>query len=494
MRKLLSPRILLLPLLALFLASCTVSRSAITGKKRAYAYTWQQEVEIGRTADPQIVAQYGVYDDEQLTAYVSRVGQKVLANSHLQRPDASEEFKNTEFTFRILDSPVVNAFALPGGYIYVTRGLLAHLQNEAQLAVVLGHEVGHVVARHSSQRQLSGTLAQVGVIAGAIGGHMLGVDPNSVLQAGGMAAQLFLLRYSRDNERESDALGVEYSAMTGYDAAEGAKFFTTLKRISEASGQSIPGFMSTHPDPGEREAKIPQMAQEFSAEYEMDDVYEGGYLSAINGIVYGEDPRQGFVEGGMFHHPVLKFSYPIPSDWIYQNSPQRVVVASKEQDAYVIFDLDPEAQSAADGAQQLGSQEGVNVTQSGGTTVNGLRAHVLEASATDQNQNQLRILAYFIEYDSRIYRFIGLTTAQAYSGYQRLFQNTMRGFRRLTDQRLINKQPLRLDVSQASRSGAFQTFIPDQLPSSLNAEELAIVNQLNLGTLVDQGKILKLIK
>jgi predicted Zn-dependent protease len=494
MRIIFNPRLLLVAVLAMFLTGCAVSRSPITGKKRAYAYTWQQEIEIGKTADAQIIAQYGVYDDEDLTAYVTRVGEKVLQNSHLRRPDAAEEYRNTQFTFRVLDSPVVNAFALPGGYVYVTRGLLAHLQNEAQLAVVLGHEVGHVVARHASQRALSGTLAQVGLIAGAIGGEMLGVDGRSILQGGGLAAQLLLLRYSRDNERESDELGVEYSAMTGYDAAEGAAFFTTLKRISEQSGASIPGFMSTHPDPGEREAKIPQMAATFSEQYQMTNVNEQGYLSAINGMVYGEDPRQGFVEGGMFHHPVLKFSYPIPSDWLYQNSPQRVVVASKEQDAFIVFDIDPEAANAADAARRLGGEEGLTVRQSGATTVNGLPAYALEADAVDQNNTALKILAYFIQYDSRVYRFIGLTTAQGYVGYQRLFQNTMRGFRRLTDQRLLNKQPLRIGVSPAARDGAFQTFLPQRLPESMSPEELAIVNQLNLGTIVSRGTILKLVQ
>ncbi len=140
-------------LLTTFLAGCvSVERSLVTGNKRAFGYTWAQEVQIGNEADPAIVAQYGLYDNAQIASYVENLGQELLQTSHLRRPDTPAEMRNTPFAFRVLDSPVVNAFALPGGYIYVTRGLLAHLDNEAQLAVVLGHEIGHVVGRHASKR------------------------------------------------------------------------------------------------------------------------------------------------------------------------------------------------------------------------------------------------------------------------------------------------------------------------------------------------------
>lgn len=198
-----------------FLTSCSVSRSPVTGKKRAYGYSWQQEIALGKEADPQIVAQYGLYDDKDLAEYVNRIGQEVLAKSDMKRPDQLQEYKDTEFFFRVLDSSVVNAFALPGGYIYVTRGLLAHLENEAQLAVVIGHEIGHVAARHGSQRAFEGQLGQLGVIAGAIGGAMAGVNPNQILQAGSQATQLLFLKYGRDDELESDRLGVEWSAHSG---------------------------------------------------------------------------------------------------------------------------------------------------------------------------------------------------------------------------------------------------------------------------------------
>ena len=253
---------LLIPLF--FITACVVQRNPVSGNKRALAYSWDKEVEIGTQADSEISAQFGVYDDENIQDYIDQIGQEMLEVSHMRREDTDPKFKNTPFTFRVLNSPVVNAFALPGGYVYVTRGLMTHLNNEAQLAVVVGHEIGHVAARHASQRALSQTISQIAVVGGSIlGQELLGLPGRSLMNLSSQAAQLILLSYSRDHERESDQLGVEYSARQGYLAAEGAEFFTSLKRISEKSGQPIPTHLSTHPDPGEREKNIPRMAEEW---------------------------------------------------------------------------------------------------------------------------------------------------------------------------------------------------------------------------------------
>jgi len=215
----------------------TTGTNPISGNKRAYAYSWEEEVKLGTEADKQIQQQYGIYENKELQQYVDRVAQKVLAESHMRRPDAQAKFRNTEFTFRVLDSPIINAFALPGGYVYVTRGLLAHLNNEAQLAVVLGHEIGHVAGRHASKQAAKQQFMQGLLVGGAVAGQVAfgGNVGENVLGLGGSAAQLLSLSYSRGNERESDQLGVEYATMAGYDAAEGAEFFTSLKRKQKQS-------------------------------------------------------------------------------------------------------------------------------------------------------------------------------------------------------------------------------------------------------------------
>lgn len=207
-------RIALITIAALFVSFCVVQRSPVTGTKRAYGYSWEKEVQIGKQADQQIQQQYGIYDDEELLNYVKDVGREVLAVSHMRRADTPEQYKNTEFHFRVLNSPVVNAFTLPGGYVYVTRGLLAHLENEAQLAVVLGHEIGHVAARHASQLAFEQQVGKLALLGGAIAGQELqGVPGGEILDLGSQAAQYLFLKYGRDDEWESDRLGVEYAAM-----------------------------------------------------------------------------------------------------------------------------------------------------------------------------------------------------------------------------------------------------------------------------------------
>ena len=236
LKKSFSNLFVLIIVITLLVSGCvSFQTSPVSGNKRVYGYSWQEELRLGREADSEIIAQYGLYDNPELAAYIDSLGQLLVGVSHFNRETTPTEYQDTPFTFRVLNSPVVNAFALPGGYVYVTRGLLAHMDNEAQLMLVLGHEIAHVAARHASQRAAEQQFGQLAIIGGAVIGESLGYDGGQILEMSGTTAQLLFLRYGRDDERESDKLGVEYAAMQGYVAAEGGKFFTTLKRISEKS-------------------------------------------------------------------------------------------------------------------------------------------------------------------------------------------------------------------------------------------------------------------
>ena len=486
-------RIVLILVASLFLLDgCAVQKSPITGKKRAYGYTWAQEVQIGRESDPQIVAQFGLVDDQSLQNYVERIGEEILAVSHMRRADTDPEFANTPFTFRVLDSPVVNAFALPGGYIYVTRGLLTHLNNEAQLAVVLGHEIGHVAARHASQRAASQQFGQLGLIAAAIGGQAVlgGSAAQNILDLGGTAAQLLFLKYGRDDERESDELGVDYAAQAGYKPSEGADFFTTLKRMSEASGQAIPSFLSTHPDPGNRYSNIIDMSQrwEQSANLEVD---QQTFYNRIEGLVLGENPRQGFTRSGTFYHPDLKFRFPVPSGYQVINQATQVGLIEQNQKAIMVFTIAQDARSPRDAASELTNQQGIQVLDQGSTSVNGLNAYFVVGDAQTQS-GTVRFANYNIEYNGTVYTFLGYTTQQLFAQYEDDFARTMRGFDRLTDSSILNIQPTTLRVVNASRSAPFRSFVPSNLPEQFDAQELAILNQVELDTQIPAGTPLKL--
>lgn len=493
MKKLLSHSILFLALMVLT-STCALQESPITGQKRAYMYSWNQEIEIGRDVDKEIVAEYGLYEDAAVEEYVLNLSNRVLAVSHMRRDDAQDMYKNTEFTFRVLDSPVVNAFALPGGYIYVTRGLLAHLNNDAQLAVVQGHEIGHVAARHASQRGLQQTIGQVAVIGGAIlGQELLGLPGETILNLSSTAAQFLFLSYSRDNERESDRLGVEYAAMDGFAAEEGAAFFTSLKRMSENSGQSIPNMLSSHPNPGEREQNIPKMANEWREKgYEQTERNTERYMQMLDGMVYGDNPRNGFVDENRFVHPELKFQYPVPQGWRVINQPSQVVYVNPDGDAVMILRIDSQSATPRQSVEQFISQDGFEIqSQNEATSSDKWRAYEADVIVQDEG-GRLGLNVYSVEYDGRIYRFINYTEEAKFGSVSQTFSNVTNGFDELTESRIINIEPVRLRVSQVNRNTRFRDLLPSELPMNIEAEEIVILNQVHMDDMIPAGTYIKI--
>lgn len=484
---------IVLLMLVLLTGSCTVQKNPVTGSSRLLAWNWNQEVQIGREVDQELVAQYGLYDDEEVAKYVHDLGKVILAESHMRREGTDRQFRETEFFFRVLDSPVVNAFALPGGYVYVTRGLMVHMNNEAQLAVVVGHEIGHVAARHASQRALRQTLGQIAIIGGAVlGQEFLGLPGESILNLSSQAAQLIFLSYSRDAERESDRLGVEYSAMAGYDAAEGAAFFTSLKRLSDQAGQAIPTMLSSHPDPGEREKAIPRMAAEWAEKgYEQTVTNEERYYQMIDGMLYGENPREGFVDNGQFVHPELAFRFPVPQQWHVINQRNEVILLSGEQDAVMILRIDAQASTARESVQQFIGQEGIQVNSQAEAQSSGQYTAYQADVTIPQREGDLRALIYAVEYDGRVYRFINYTTTGKWDNYAAALRQVPEQFNRLTDRRILEVKPVRLSVVAAPRTDQFRNLLPSTLPMGITAEEMAIVNQVQLDEQIPAGRKLK---
>lgn len=486
----------LLPVLivALLVNACvTMQVNPVSGNKRAFGYTWEQEVEIGRESDKEIIAQYGVYDNQDIGRYVSNLGQELLEDSHMRREDTAPKFKNTEFTFRVLNSPVVNAFALPGGYVYVTRGLLAHLNNEAQLSVVLGHEIGHVAARHASQRAAEQQFGQLAILGGALIGESVGLNGGNILQLSSQTAQLLFLKYSRDDERESDRLGVEYAAMNNYRAAEGADFFTSLKRISENSGGGIPTHLSTHPDPGEREQTIPELARNWEQKgYEQTILDKDEYMQLMDGMIYGNNPREGFERNNMFYHPDLAFQFPVPSGFSVINQASSVVLVNEQQDAIVQFSIDSQNNSAQASVSSFVNQEGISVQESGAFNSGGISGFQAEALASTQDGNEVKLLVTALSYNGNVYRFLSYTPSGQYQQYENEFMEVVRGFDELNDRSILNIDPVRLNIVRAPRTAAFSELLPANLPMDATAEELAIVNQVSLNETIEKGTWIKI--
>jgi len=415
-----------------FLAACAVN--PVTGKKQLVLMSEQQEIALGAQSDPQIIAQFGLYDNATMQQFMNTHGQDMVKVSH--RPDL-------KFQFRILDSDVVNAFAVPGGYVYFTRGIMAYFNNEAEFAGVLGHEIGHVTARHSVEQYTKSTVAQVLLIGGMVVSKEIRAFANEAQSAMG----LLFLKYSRDNESQADGLGVEYSTKVGYDAHQMADFFKTLKSLSDDSGNQIPTFFSTHPDPADRNNKVDQQATEWQAKDPKDTykVNRDSYLKMVDGIVFGEDPRQGFVESGIFYHPELRFQFPVPNNWQLVNSPTQVQMAPSGGKALMIFTI-TNGNSLQSAAQTTAAELQLTVLNSRQMTVNGLSALEVTSSQVTQDpntgeQSSISVKSVYIQFKQDIYVFHGVSLPQDFQGYVSQFDRTMTGFKELKDQSKINVVP-----------------------------------------------------
>ncbi len=477
----------------ILLSDC--ARNPVTGKRQVVLMSEAQEIAMGKEADPQVIAQYGLYEDKNLQAFITEKGKKMAAISH--RPNINYEFK-------IVDSDVLNAFALPGGYVYFTRGIMAHFNNEAQFTGVLGHETGHITARHTVAQQRNALLGQLGILGSVIINPQLGRFAESASQGLG----LLFLKFGRDAERQADALGVEYSSKIGYDAKEMADFFLTLERKSEGTeSAALPTFLSSHPNPGDRYVTVTKLAAEWKQKLNLTNatVNRNAYLQRIEGLVYGEDPRQGFLENNTFYHPQLKFQFPTPANWNYQNSPQQVQLAPKDGKAVLMMSLAP-GNNLQEAANTMLQQNGLRSLESQQITVNGLPAIAIVAEPQPQEQQQpgqqqqqqqqqpeVRILTYLIEYNKSIYWLLGATSARDFNQYYPIFKNTMDGFRTLTDQTKINKKPERIRNKTISKSATLQQVLKNYKTPDGRLNELAILNGMNLTDIVPVGTMIKTI-
>ena len=314
-------------LAAALVVAAACATNPVTGRKELALISESQEIEMGQQAAVEVRQSSGVVPDTALQAYVRTIGLKLAKAS--ERP-------NLPWSFDVVDDPAVNAFALPGGSIFITRGILSYMQNEAELATVLGHEIGHVTARHSVHQMSRAQVAQ-----GLLGiGSVLSSDVASVAGVASQGLGLLFLKYSRDNETQADDLGFRYSLNDGYDVRAMRSMFEMLERVSAAGGGGrLPQWLATHPDPGNRIAKTDQRLATVTADLTKMRINRDPFVRRIDGVVFGENPRQGFFEGQRFNHPDLAFRIDFPAGWKTQNQPSAVVAVSPAQDAMVALSL-----------------------------------------------------------------------------------------------------------------------------------------------------------
>ena len=448
--------------LVVSLSKCAINPA--TGQRQVSLIGEGREIQMGREADPDIVASMGLYPDTAVQRYVSQLGNRLAAVS--ERPDLP-------WTFRVVDDPTVNAFAVPGGFIYVTRGLMSHLTSEAQLVGVLGHEIGHVTARHSVNDMSKQQLAQIGLGIGMVFAPRL----QGLGELAGAGLQVLFLKYSRDHEDQTDELGVRYMRRTNYEPSELAEVMTMLDRTSQRSPGSgkVPEWLATHPSPPNRVTHILELASASEpTQARIPEVRRDEYLRSIDDLLFGNNPREGYFEGAAFLHPDMRFRFEFPAGWSAVNRRTAVQAGSPDEDALII--IETMEGSPSDAIQRFRARQDIQVGAVSRQASNGLTAVSTEFSlATDQGA--LRGLVAFVAHENVTFRLMGLSFGSRWGAYGSVVSRSIGSFSPLTDQLALSVQPQRISIVRPSTDMTLSAFI-GQYPSSVSPEIVALINQV----------------
>jgi predicted Zn-dependent protease len=480
--------------IAVFLVQSGCAVNPVTGKKEIMLISESMEIGMGKEIDRGLRMQYGFYDDPQLNAYVAQIGQQMVPHCH--RP-------NLEYHFAILDTPVENAFAAPGGYIYITRGLMAMLNSEAELATVVGHELGHVNARHSARQMTRAILFTLGIVIAS----ELSKDFRKIAPISFIATQLLFLKYSRSDEYQADALGVEYSIKIGYSAHEMVNFFASLQRLTESKGGGhIPNFLSTHPLTPRRIERVKELlqAEEYSragSPFQL-KVERSGYLNRLNGLVYGNNPRQGYVQGNAFYHPDMRFYFNIPPGWKVNNTPLQVTMGPADGKAVILLKAESTTE-ALDGytKKMINKLSNPQILQEGYRYINGMDAyHSLAAMAADtsgeegQTNQELNVQVSCIRKEGIIFTFFSAASQSDYPTYQYAINNTISSFNRLTSPAYINQTPNRVSIRRSRQNQSLSNFLSTLGIPQKNWKQIALINGMEVDHQLSANQLVKIVK
>jgi predicted Zn-dependent protease len=464
-----------------FLTACATN--PVTGKREFSLMSEQQEIQIGQEQDAQVRREMGVYGDAALQQYVSDIGLRLAQLS--DRP-------NLPWHFTIVDASAINAFALPGGYIYITRGIMPFLQDEAQLAAVIGHEIGHVTARHAAQQYSRSASAELGLIVGSI--FVPQTRPFAQLGESGLG--LLFLKYSRDDEAQADTLGVKYAARAGWDPDGVPQMLTTLGRIEEASdNKGVPNWLETHPAPEDRVQRVQAAVRDAEAGAERFRTDHDGYLKRIDGMVYGDNPDQGVVRGGIFLHANLRFAVEFPPGWDVNNGQTQVVAKEPGANALLLLQLvqRPVGRTIQDVALRSMEGAGFRVLDGGRTTIHTLDAFVGTYQGSLQDLGRVTIRAAHIVHDRNVFLVAGIAPQPGYARLEPGFVRSINSFRPMTRGEAEGIHPNRIDLYTARAGDTWQAIAEHQGKGIVKASTLAIMNGHAVNDQPRPGERLKIV-
>ncbi len=467
--------------LALALAGC--AKNPVTGKRQFTLISESQEIAIGQQSHPEVLAEYGEVDDPALQSYIDGVGQTMARQS--ERPDLP-------WHFTVVDTPVVNAFALPGGYIYITREILSYMNNEAELAGVLGHEIGHVTARHSVSQVSKAQLVGLGLGLGGVFSNTF----RNLSDFAELGAGLLFLKYGRDAERQADQLGVRYMFEQGWDPRQVSRFFEVFQTMREKSGESLPNWLSSHPAPPDRvEATLAQAEQLMAGRDGQVKVNRDDFLRRLDNLVFGDNPREGFTEEGRFLHPDLRFQLAYPNGWQVQNTKSSVVFEQPGGEAAIQLTLGPPDTSPESRARAIAERQGVEWVGGGGLSINGNPAYRAYYRLLDAASGaELNAVAAFVSYRGNLYELVGMSPPQSFRQHAPAMESAIGSFAELRDSRALAVQPDRLRVQQIQRGGTLRDLARQYPNPRVGVDELATLNRIGPDEPLERGRLVKVVQ
>ena len=473
----------------LVLASACAT-NPVTGKLEFVLISEAQEIAMGRQADAEIQQQMGVYEDSAIQEYVEEIGYSLAAVSHRSELD---------WTFTVVDSPAVNAFALPGGYIYLTRGIMAYLGDEAELAAVLGHEIGHVTARHSVQAITRAQGAQYGLVLGQIFVPPMRANPywGGVGDLAGTGLGLLFLKFGRDDEIQADQLGAEYALGGGWHPQGVADMLSTLARVTSASDRrGVPNWLSTHPEPETRVAEVGQTVSELLATADPATlrVDRSGYLDRIDGLQFGDNPEDGIVRGNEFLHPPLRFAIEFPEGWEVENSEAVVLAKQPGEEIYMLLQLEENPSGNLRTIAQTTMEEAGYRFRSGRETIiTGLDAYLGIYGGHVDGLGEILAWVAHIRHDRNVYAVGGIGPIGSFALVERDVNRSIRSFRPLSRDEADSILPNEIALYVAREGDTWQQIAQRGGDDVVQATTLAIMNGYPVNEQPRPGDRLKIV-
>jgi predicted Zn-dependent protease len=467
-----------------FLAGCAIN--PVTGRRELVLMSPEQELQLGRQTAAQVEQEIGLVESPALTAYVEEIGQRLARHSPR---------RDVDYHFAVVDMAEPNAFALPGGYVYVSRGLLAIANSEAELANVVGHEIGHVAARHSAQRETRalgvGVLATLGTLAaGAVGGAGAA---EGAAQFGQVAGAGLIASYGRDQERQADEVGQKLAAQAGWDPAAMARFLRTLGRTAELQfgRQRGPSFLDSHPMTGERVRNTAIRAETLQVSPAAPIAStRSAFYARLADLRVGPDPSEGIFREQRYLHPVLDFALDFPAGWKTENAETAVAAQAPRGDAILVLQAQGPSRDPGEAAQLFAQQNQLLLGPGKRERIGGLPAYRVRTELATRQGPAIADLTW-IAHPRATFRLMGLSPSGSFGNHAGTFRDAARTFRPLTERERAGITELRLRIATA-REGESLAALSRRTGNAWSLEETAVTNDLPVERRLQGGEPVKI--